>query len=449
MKLFIIAVALCAAAGGASAQVRPRMVSAQSRSGQFTVTAMADRPSQLRNPALAGNTNLLELEPMLLAVSAERIKQAVWRELGAGPSWTGKILLALHPATSGDEPITVTSERFRDTWGYRLDLPETVERVRFVRAMVQVLLLEFANRNGRPRSAEIPLWLTEGVTQQLLASAEAQLILPLPSSRVNGLALSTVEVNARRRSPLATAHELLRNHPPLSFEQLSWPADDELSSDRAEAYRSSAQLFVADLLALKDGREAMRAMLGLLPEYYNWQIAFLRGFKAHFSRPLDIEKWWALRVVEFTGRDLAQTWSLEESWHRLDAVIHSPVQVHLETNTLPLRAEVSFQMIIREWEPVRQTVVLQNKARELEVLRMRMAQELVALVDEYRQTLNEYLATRNKRQIAVPFKSPAKLDAGARVALKRLDDLDARRETFRPVGPEVTVKTEAPSVSTR
>jgi hypothetical protein len=78
-----------------------------------------------------------------------------------------------------------------------------------------------------------------------------------------------------------------------------------------------------------------------------------------------------------------------------------------------------------------------------------MAQELVALVDEYRQTLNEYLATRNKRQIAVPFKSPAKLDAGARIALKRLDELDARRETFRPVGPEVTVKTEAPSVSTR
>jgi len=37
-----------------------------------------------------------------------------------------------------------------------VDLADQLERARFVRAMVQVLLLEVANRNAGEHSAEIP-----------------------------------------------------------------------------------------------------------------------------------------------------------------------------------------------------------------------------------------------------------------------------------------------------
>ena len=53
-----------------------------------------------------------------------------------------------------------------------------------IRAIVQTLLLEVANRQARERSAEIPLWLAEGLTQHLLAAAEADLVLE-PQARRN------------------------------------------------------------------------------------------------------------------------------------------------------------------------------------------------------------------------------------------------------------------------
>ncbi len=70
--------------------------------------------------------------------------------------------------------------RFKNGWQYRVDLPNVVERPRYVRAIVQVLLLELANRTAQGRGAEIPLWLVEGFSQLLLASSEVEIILPPP-----------------------------------------------------------------------------------------------------------------------------------------------------------------------------------------------------------------------------------------------------------------------------
>src|SRR5205807_476009 len=80
------------------------------------------------------------------------------------------------------------------------------------------------------------------------------------------------------------------------------------------------------------------------------QFAFLRAFQAHFQRPLDVEKWWTLQVLHFTGRDLTQTWPADESWKKFDEIIRSTVQIRVGTNELPLRAEISLQAIIREWD---------------------------------------------------------------------------------------------------
>ena len=84
---------------------------------------------------------------------------------------------------------------------------------------------------------------------------------PSPDKLVNGLPVTRIDATERGMDPLATARRVLRNHPALTFEQLSWPTDAQLDGDDGGAYRASAQLFVNDLLELKDGPVHLRAML--------------------------------------------------------------------------------------------------------------------------------------------------------------------------------------------
>jgi len=297
-----------------------------------------------------------------------------------------------------------------------------------------VLLLEVANRNAGERSAEIPFWLVEGLSQQILTSSELELVIPPPVSIGSGLSVTATDINHRRENPLEEAHKELLQGRLLTFEELSWPTDEQLAG---AVYQGSAQLFVSELLRLKDGRACLREMLGQLPAFYNWQFAFLRAFQPWFQKPLDVEKWWALAVVHFTGRELTQTWPLEESWHKLDALVHEGIQIRSATNDLPLHTDVSFQAIIREWDRPRQVHVLQAKIRELAMLRMRVAQELVPFVDGYQQALESYLQ-HNGKGLLLPILKKAALNHAADAAIKNLDELDSQRSELRPEKPPST-----------
>jgi hypothetical protein len=423
---------LCAVA---SAQLPPPdAASTRSVSGQFTVYG----PRQASPPdpvsELGTNAQFMRLEPALLAVSCERIKQELWRELGVNAPWRGRIELALHSAQSSNEAITVVSERFTDGWNYHVELPDTIERTRFVRLIVQVLLIEYANRQAVSRSAEIPTWLAEGLSQQLTASREMELVLTPPRQTVNGFAVSRTSFEGHRTDPLEPARRQLRDQPPLTLEGLSWPAEEQLTGAAGGIYRCSAQLFVSELLRLNDGRACLRAMLEALPRCYNWQTAFLFGFRSHFERQLDVEKWWALQVAHFAGRDQGQTWTLEESWNKLDEIVCTPVRVQTSAVKLPAHAIVSLETIIRNWSGALQTQAFRGKLRDLELARVRMSQELAGLVDEYHEVLAAYL-----QQIDPPrsVRDTARLSRAAirRVAkdtLQKLYALEVRRQALRP-----------------
>ena len=105
------------------------------------------------------------------------------------------------------------------------------------------------------------------------------------------------------------------------------------------------------------------------------------------------------------GAALAQAWSLEESWQKLDQAIHAAVQVRTGTNELPLHAEVTLQTMIREWDPVRQTQALNDTLRELGLLRLRIAQEYVGLVQDYSQAIEAYLQQRDRGASSSPFEA--------------------------------------------
>ena len=422
----IFTASLSAAAASPTAS---EVASVRSFSEQFI--AYAARPG-LQSPALlslATNSDFVQLEPTLATVSCERIKQLLLRELDSTAPWRGTIYLALYPARTPADTITITSQRSRNGWQYRVDLPDILDRPRYVHAMVEVMLLELANRNAQARAAETPLWLTEGLTQILLASSEVEIILPPPRTTANRVSFTATRVSQHKQTLLQQAQKKLAGRPPLSFEALSWPANEDLQGSAGDRYCGSAQLFVGELLRLPEGRAALRAMLANLPRHLNWQLAFLDAFQQRFQRPLDVEKWWALCTTEATERGAAQTWSSEESWHKLDQAIHPAVQVRASTNQLPLHTEITLQKMLREWDPPRQTAAIRTALGELALLRLRIAPEYVPFLLEYSTVLENYLpqidrsGTVNRRS-----KRSEAIDS----ATRQLDELDNRRQALKP-----------------
>jgi hypothetical protein len=413
----------------------PQAGSARSISGQFIVIGSAEDSPLPNSRNVAADTNLVRLQPALLAISAERIKKSLWRELGINSStpWRGQIFLALHPAQSLDEEVEIVSKPSNGNWSYLVRLPDVLPRTRFTSAMTGVLLLEFANRNAQSHSAEIPAWLADGLSEQLLAAGSQEIILSSPDKIVNGLSVTRIDTTERGFDPLADARRVLKNSPALTFEQLSWPDDRQLSGADGGVYRASAQLFVSELLGLKNGQAHLRAMFETSPQYYNWQTAFQSAFRKDFPRPLDVEKWWALRVIVFAAREPGPQWTPAASREKLDGILGVPVEFRASSNDLPAHAEISLQAVILNFDSARQTAILENKLRDLEMAQFRIAAPLAALTDTYRRAIADYLGqgkTTGSARSTTKHSQAASQKADTRDTLKKLDSLDAQRRTI-------------------
>ena len=396
---------------------------ASSVSGQFIVSVAPPDNFHYRRPDAGTNTAILRLEPSLLAVSAERFKTALWREIGLAPSspWSGKVFLALHPARTLDEPVFITVQPFIHNWNYRLELPDMIFRNRCARAFSAVLLLEIANRQVPVggHAAVLPDWLVDGLARQILEAEATQVILSAPAKVVNGIPQTRLNEKRRGIDPFVAARRVLQNFPALTFEQLSWPTGAQLNGDDGGVYLASAQLFVTGLLALKDGPAKVRALLAELPAHETWQAAFFDAFREDFRRPLDVEKWWALRVVDFAACAPGPRWTPAVSRDKLDAALIVPINVRTSSNSLPAYAEISLQSAIRNFTPPRQTEILQIRLRDLDLIQLRLTPELAPVADGYRQLLADFLG-EGKRGF---FHRRPNVTS----AVKQLDVLDARR----------------------
>jgi hypothetical protein len=279
----------------------------------------------------------------------------------------------------------------------------------------------------------MPPWLTDGLSQELLAAAWQEIILSSPNKVVNGLPVRRTVTTTRGMDSLAGARRVLRDHAVLTFEQLSWPTDAQLSGADGGAYRASAQLFVNELLALKNGPAHLRAMLETLPKFYNWQMAFQTAFRENFPRPLDVEKWWAVQVVSFVARDPGPAWTPAVSRDKLDEILSVPVEMRTASNALPAHAEISLQAVIRNFDRARQVAILQTKLRDLELSQLRMAAPFAVLTDEYRRAIADDLGSGQRtspvlRWVKHPFASSPKTIING--TLRKLDALDAQRRAI-------------------
>ena len=396
-------------------------------------------------PGIATNSEFARLEPALLTVTAERIKESLWTRLGIGLTtpWRGQVFLTLHPARSLGERVMIVSSFSANGWNYQVELPDVLPRTRFMRAMTGVILLEIANRNPGARTPEIPDWLADGLSQQVLADARQDVILAPPEHKVNGLAVARLNTSERGLDFLANARQVLKNFPALTFEQLSWPSDRQINGDDDGVYRASTQLFVAGLLKLKNGDDKLRGMLENLPHFYNWQTAFLTAFHEHFQSPLDVEKWWALQVVDFVAHEPGTQWTPAISRQKLDEILSAQVEVRSVSNSLPSRTEVSLQAVIRNFDSARQTAILQTKLRDLELAQFRVAPALAVLTDGYRRAIADYLGQGEGRRATMLNKHSAPPQkAGAKETLKKLDALDTKRRSV-----EASIQPDQPALA--
>jgi hypothetical protein len=433
MKTATVIGLLFAACPALLAQMVPTKPAISSASGQFAILDRRGGPPPAL-PGVSAARGYFDLEPPLLAVSCERIKEALNQELAAPGRWSGRILVTISPAQNSSEDYAIAVDRFRNGWNYHVNLPQRVERRMFVRTLVNALLLELANRQAHERSAEIPFWLIEGLTQKLLASREAEMILAPPVLAIGGVNINPTMIERRENDALETARRVLRDRPPLTLEELSWPRAEDLTGTAGEVFQCSAQLLVAELLRLKDGRQSLRDTVIGLGSCYNWQTAFLKAFKPQFANQLAFEKWWALQAVYFTGRNPLQLWTSEESWRKLDEALLTPVAIRQNSLQMPARAEVPLQAIIREWDTLRQLTTFRGKRRELELVRVRVAPEFMALTDEYLRVVKEYVRQR-ERTSAIYANLNAMSSGQRKIALetiRELDELDANRASLRP-----------------
>jgi hypothetical protein len=388
-------------------------VAVLSRSEQFLVHGLP-MPAAFLPGSQASGVSYVNVDPNLLAVSCERIKEVLLAELGLKDEWRGKIALFLRPVRADNEPIRVTSTHYTDGWGYRLEIPDQVDRSRLVRAVIEVLLLEMANRHAGRQSAELPPWLVEGLSAHLQA--------------VSGLVVERAR-HERRQEPLKALRERLRKRPPLSWNELSWPDDEPWTAAAAAHYQACAQFLVWELLHLKRGHDCLRDLIAHLSDDLNWQTTFLRVFRSHFTRLVDVEKWWSLSVVHFTGHDFEKSWPREEGWRQLEEILMTPVDVRLSANELPMSSHARLQTILAEWDYVPQRTLLQKKINHLQALRWRVSKEMLGLVDDYLHTLETYVQKRDKTGTAPVLKNETlpNLKILLRDTLRQLDALDAQR----------------------
>ncbi|MFM8470246.1 MAG: hypothetical protein ACKODH_09790 [Limisphaerales bacterium] len=413
---------------------QPAPLRLESRSQQFIVFGYPPGSAQGPPSLSLLETNHLQMEPTVLVLTCERVRTELLKELGLGEAWSGRIQVIVQGDRRPSEPVIVESQWYPGGWRYRMVVPGQLERPRLVRALTRVLLLELANRGNRSqRPTEIPLWLEEGLAMHLLASHGDNLV---PEIRT-----SITLIRSANPDLFLEARRLLRGRELVAFTDLANTRGDQLTDEQWEIFRRTAQLLVAELLNLPDGRAALQDFLGQLPQYLNPQLAFLRSFAPHFPTLLEAEKWWSVVWMNFTAQDRHMRFSLTRSLGQLEEILAAPIAVRLGTNAVPGRKHLPLREVIAHTELAQHQPAVAQATVQLQMLQHTAPVELARLIGDYRQALLHYLKRRAEYSSTTTFKS-ADVKLATKEVLEKLDLLDVIRGDFHRL--EVTATAAAP-----
>ncbi|HAB15182.1 MAG TPA: hypothetical protein PLX89_26960 [Verrucomicrobiota bacterium] len=427
-------------------------VTASSRSGQFIVHGRGpELPAPAESLERVGTNPMVTLHPELLVVTAERVKRAVEHRLGIVDSWRSRIHIQLRDSSKMTGPVSIRPFQFRDGWQFAIPLPDRVEWDRLVRALVEVVLLERANRrNESGECALVPLWLTEGFTQLLLADEGRDLVAEA----------ATVLIRSRvKPDPLVPIRATLANVEPMTFSELGLVTTEQLADPaRFREFQATSALLTWELLRDEVGRKAMLRFVEQLPTNLNWQTTFLQTSLGRFNSLLDVEKWWAVASAETLTDNPSQQWSRDRVLQHLSELVVETTEVRADTNSPPVRRRVPLSELIEKWDFATQQGVLRRKIPQLKALTIRATPELAQLSNDYARTLDSYVRARERAGFGTVARGELEARGNflAAAAVRKLAELDRRLEqerAFRPavspapaqLGGRTNLRTVAPS----
>lgn len=414
-------------------------VAVHSRSGQFVIHASAPTPPSLARVAPSGTeTNrTLPLYPDPLAVSCERIKAALLAELGLPDRWRGKIHVTIDPRAPVEAFPAAAGRRFSDGWHFSLRLPPEIEAPALVRGVVHAVLLEWTLRQGGARQPEVPFWLLEALTGQVLSRVGPDPVAsPNPVTGKYGNALGQLVATLRERNLAEEDRrvlDLIRTHGLLTFEDLSLPTPERLTGPALEHYRACSQVLFVALRNLPQGRARLAAFLTRLPQYLNWQTAFLDAYAPLFPRLLEVEKWWALtaqRLGVSPGAGISAA-RLGAAW--LDDLLQIELVVRPTPRQPPVRRMFTLQQILTNLNFTPQQALLVPRVQALHRLAQAAPGPAAELARAYARTLESYLAARQRLGYQPGLRGAAAIQLSGliRDTLNQLETLDARRQELR------------------
>lgn len=359
------------------------------------------------------------IEASLLAVTAERVKEAVAREIPALRQSQSQVHIGIMERAATNTPIGIAATRYSDAWKYQALIPPMVEEARLAKALISTLLLEYANR-GAERTAEIPAWVTEGLLQQIAFTVGPKLIVDRNSA----------SWEATARDLQARTRESLRTNATPTFHDVTTSSVPPAKAPGEIFYQSSVHLLVRSLLQRPNGPQNFAGFLRMLPHTWNWQTAFLQSFG--FERMLDVEKWWAMTAIEFTTRDQRQAWSTSASLQKLDDLLLTQVQFHNATNSLPETRQVGLKTILQDPNWTFQQQALNEKISQLAYTANHLSPQVGSLALAYKAALQSYVTKRLKAPVSPGLRATpqARAQALASEAMRKIDSLDARRRAL-------------------
>jgi hypothetical protein len=222
-------------------------VTARSRTGQFIIRGGRSNPNDSPTTAVdallapgrfsrirpGDSGDSVALSPASVSVSCEKIKAGLLRLLGLPEGHHGRILIFIRPGYPANQPLLIESTPFADGWQYSISVPESIAWPRFVRAIVEAVLLDAANPDPSRSLAPIPLWLSEGASFLLINNSGRELV-PEPNREFND--------PRRPLDPSAAIINRLEGQTPLDLSALGLPSASTLSdAAKFSAFQASSE----------------------------------------------------------------------------------------------------------------------------------------------------------------------------------------------------------------
>jgi len=400
--------------------------------GQFIVKGVPFPPSVA--PSREGsirtftpNTNKdwpdsVRLDPSTVVVVCERIKQIFLQELGLSDQWKGMIEIDIDFYPKGVlRPITLSHRLMNDGLHTQMKIADEVVPHRLIEAIVQVLLLEYSNRDlHQTQMAEVPLWMIDGMTQLVMQRGGPALI-PTPGAPKT----FTIE----KTNPVKAAKSRLKTIQPPEFSQITSPGPEFSSGINWMIFQDACLVLTWELLNQPDGKINYCRNLRLLKNYRNWQLAFLEAWKGQFKNMTDVEKWWALVLVNSRKDAGKNAWTLKQSIEKLNEILsEASVSTISQINQPRHPSTIHLQQIAESWAPMVQIYFFERVAAQLKAFELAADPVVAELASRYRTTIVDYI---RQPRIYAFFGKDAPSRSDLRVLKKRLNYLDNEREQLQ------------------